>query len=139
MNAWSYGTTSFGGSYGRGTIYEISLGRHFATTHVFNVGKRVTILMATCSPRLSTEWTSWTAPPTLEELVVVAPPTGSRKPKKGGWALSVLHSFSGLDGDGPGAGLIVDSAGNLYGTTMFGGAKRRLCRHVFELNARREE
>jgi len=56
---------------------------------------------------------SWTAPPTLEELVVVAPAYRLTQTEKGGWALSVLHSFSGLDGDGPGAGLIVDSAGNL--------------------------
>ena len=64
----------------------------------------------------------------------MAPPTGSRKPfEKGGWALSVLHSFSGLDGDGPGAGLIVDSAGNLYGTTLFGGANPGYAGTVFEL------
>jgi uncharacterized repeat protein (TIGR03803 family) len=36
---------------------------------------------------------------------------------------SVLHSFSGADGSGPGMGhLILDSAGNLYGTTQAGGA-----------------
>ena len=36
---------------------------------------------------------------------------------------SVLHSFTGSfgDGAGPDAGLIADAAGNLYGTTEFGG------------------
>src|SRR5262249_47082015 len=34
---------------------------------------------------------------------------------------SVLHSFSGDDGAGPGATLIADAAGNLYGTTKYGG------------------
>jgi uncharacterized repeat protein (TIGR03803 family) len=34
---------------------------------------------------------------------------------------TVLHNFSGLDGAGPFAGLIRDSAGNFYGTTEFGG------------------
>jgi uncharacterized repeat protein (TIGR03803 family) len=35
----------------------------------------------------------------------------------------VLYRFSGgADGGSPGAGVIRDSAGNLYGTTMFGGA-----------------
>ena len=34
----------------------------------------------------------------------------------------VLHSFSGDDGTDPMGGLVVDSAGNLYGTTYGGGA-----------------
>ncbi len=35
---------------------------------------------------------------------------------------TVLHNFRGADGDSPYAGLIRDSAGNLYGTTNAGGA-----------------
>jgi uncharacterized repeat protein (TIGR03803 family) len=35
----------------------------------------------------------------------------------GEWTKTVLHSFQGSDGDSPGAGLIMDPAGNLYGTT----------------------
>jgi uncharacterized repeat protein (TIGR03803 family) len=35
--------------------------------------------------------------------------------------LSVLHSFDGNDGQEPWANVVRDSAGNLYGTTMFGG------------------
>lgn len=39
----------------------------------------------------------------------------------GTWAESVLYIFSGLpDGEGPN-GLTLDSAGNLYGTTIYGG------------------
>jgi uncharacterized repeat protein (TIGR03803 family) len=34
---------------------------------------------------------------------------------------SVLHSFTGVDGAGPGSTLIADAAGNLYGTTTYGG------------------
>ena len=43
----------------------------------------------------------------------------------GAWAETVLLSFgSGSDGDGPGYGaLIIDAAGNLYGTTSLGGAR----------------
>ncbi|MGB8010017.1 MAG: choice-of-anchor tandem repeat GloVer-containing protein [Terriglobales bacterium] len=37
------------------------------------------------------------------------------------WAISVLHSFSGPDGASPGAGVILDAAGNVYGTTQYGG------------------
>ena len=42
----------------------------------------------------------------------------------GGYTESVLYSFKGLDtadGSGPSAGLLMDSASNLYGTTLLGG------------------
>jgi len=39
----------------------------------------------------------------------------------GGWAEKVLYSFDGEDGSLP-SGLIFDTAGNLYGTTTYGGA-----------------
>lgn len=42
----------------------------------------------------------------------------------GAWTETVLHSFgSGTDGYDPQAELVFDSAGNLYGTTQFGGTK----------------
>jgi len=40
--------------------------------------------------------------------------------KNGEWKYSVLHNFSGTDGDYPN-GLTADSQGNLYGTTSTGG------------------
>jgi hypothetical protein len=42
------------------------------------------------------------------------------------WTETVLHSFCGydscIDGSYPMAGLIMDAAGHLYGTTVLGGA-----------------
>ncbi len=45
-------------------------------------------------------------------------------PANGGWTENVLYSFNGGSSDGasPWAGVIFDQAGNLYGTTEFGGA-----------------
>jgi uncharacterized repeat protein (TIGR03803 family) len=43
-------------------------------------------------------------------------------PSGGGWTESVLYSFSnGNDGAFPASGLTFDNAGNLYGTTQYGG------------------
>ena len=53
----------------------------------------------------------------------------------GGWTETVLHSFgNGSDGATPDSGLIVDAAGNLYGTTYFGGIHSDGT--VFELSPR---
>jgi len=56
------------------------------------------------------------------------------------WTESILHSFNGypVDGSGPDAGVILDSAGNIYGTTQAGGTGNCFsgygCGTVFELS-----
>ena len=45
------------------------------------------------------------------------------KPSSGGWTFVSLYSFTGSsDGETPEAGVVRDAAGNLYGTTTYGGA-----------------
>jgi uncharacterized repeat protein (TIGR03803 family) len=59
----------------------------------------------------------------------------ARKPN-GKWVETVLHSFGGVnDGLWPNGGLTLDTAGNLYGTTRFGGrfSCGDGCGTVFEL------
>jgi uncharacterized repeat protein (TIGR03803 family) len=53
----------------------------------------------------------------------------------GGWSETLLYEFQG-GGDGafPGAGLVFDQAGNLYGTTSGGGLSQACCGTVFELS-----
>jgi len=50
------------------------------------------------------------------------------KTKGGAWTEKVLYNFQGgRDGDLPGGPLVFDSAGNLYGATVFGGGKGTTC------------
>ena len=42
-------------------------------------------------------------------------------PSMGNWTLSTLHAFDIVDGDSPNGGLILDSSGSIYGTTLIGG------------------
>jgi uncharacterized repeat protein (TIGR03803 family) len=63
-------------------------------------------------------------------------------PSLGGWTTTILHSFSigGTDGIQPYAAVILDSAGNIYGTTAYGGGSSVCqpllngCGTVFELS-----
>jgi uncharacterized repeat protein (TIGR03803 family) len=57
-------------------------------------------------------------------------------------SFSVLHTFGGLDGASPGSVLLLDSGGNLYGTTAYGGSSttcRFGCGTVFKVAADRTE
>ncbi len=55
-------------------------------------------------------------------VFALTPPAAGRT----AWTETVLHSFKDRDGADPQAGLIFDAAGNLYGTTAWGGHSRGL-------------
>jgi uncharacterized repeat protein (TIGR03803 family) len=49
-------------------------------------------------------------------------------PTADGWTETVLYSFqAGTDGSNPSSPLVMDKAGNLYGTTEFGGSGNSFC------------
>lgn len=53
----------------------------------------------------------------------------------GTWSETVLYNFTGgADGDQPLGGLVIDSGGNLYGTTGFGGDPVAGCGTLFKLS-----
>jgi uncharacterized repeat protein (TIGR03803 family) len=56
----------------------------------------------------------------------------------GPWKETLLHTFSGNDGNTPQAGLVWDTAGNLYGSTVYGGQRFGCdgegCGVIFELS-----
>jgi uncharacterized repeat protein (TIGR03803 family) len=53
---------------------------------------------------------------------------------QGKWKEIILYNFQGVStGFGPGSGVVVDSAGNLYGTTIYGGPTLCACGVVYKL------
>ena len=56
-------------------------------------------------------------------------------PSSGGWSFSIVHNFNndGTDGYDPSSGVTSDVAGNLYGTTYYGGTFGEFGGAAFEL------
>ncbi len=58
-------------------------------------------------------------------------------PSNGGWNETIIHAFGGADGDFPLSGVVLDQAGNVYGTTSLGGQNlcdNTPCGTVYELS-----
>ena len=119
-----YGTTYEGGAHQAGTVFELTpqSGGDWKekVLHSFNPDGRdgtnplAGLIFDGAGNLYGTTYTGGTfAFGTVFELM----------PKGGGWTEKVLHSFgNGKDGAAPYAGLILDGAGDLYGTTLHGGA-----------------
>jgi uncharacterized repeat protein (TIGR03803 family) len=111
-----YGVASQGGAYGDGTVFELAHGTGTLTAVAsFNgtdgadpVGD---LIMDAGGNLYGTTYSGGAAGDgTVFELA------------KGSSALSVLASFNGTDGASPAGRLVLDSSGNLYGSTYAGGA-----------------
>jgi uncharacterized repeat protein (TIGR03803 family) len=122
-----YGTTYAGGSKGDGTVFEMtpngSGGWTERAIHNFGIGENdgaepeAGLIFDSAGYLYGTTYAGGSkGGGTVFELT----PNGS-----GGWTEGVIHNF-GIgenDGVGPEAELIFDGAGNLYGTTFFGGSE----------------
>jgi uncharacterized repeat protein (TIGR03803 family) len=116
-----YGTTQFGGigaPYGRGTVFELSPNGNggwtetvlYAFTGEADGGGPVSPVMFDSQGNLY--GTAQNGGAHNYGVVFKLTPTGKT------WTETVLYSFAGgLDGETPTAGLIMDSQGNLYGTS----------------------
>ncbi len=120
-----YGTTVQGGTHGGGTVFELSpSGSTWTHTVLYNFTggtdggepyKGVTL-----DSRGNVYGTTVTGGSGSCEggCGVVFQLTNSG----GVWTQTVIHSFNGSDGSGPGSGLTFDGHSNLYGMTPTGGA-----------------
>jgi uncharacterized repeat protein (TIGR03803 family) len=120
-----YGTTDVGGATGDGTVYKLTPrpdGRwneiilHDFTGGANGDGPSGGVVMDKVGNLYGT--TIAGGDPNCECGVVykLTPQTGGK------WNYTVLHRFTGYDGAQPAANVILDSKGNLYGTTITGGA-----------------
>jgi len=120
-----YGTTSQGGTVGAGTVFKLTRGANGLWKETIlsdfpdafqNGGGPVAGVIFDRSGNL---WgtTSGGGDPNCQCGVVF-----KLTPRaKGKWKYTVIHRFHYTDGFDPEAGLILDSKGNLYGTTANGG------------------
>ena len=136
-----YGTTKLGGSHNVGVVYELTKSKSgtWSEKVLYNFGATskdseypTGNLVLDASGNLYGTTEGGGAYGNGTEIAggtafKLTPPKGT-----GSWAESVIHSFGqGADGNSPRANLIIDTSGNLYGTTMFGGGSSNGT--VFEL------
>src|SRR5207249_2723210 len=112
-----YGTTAGGGALGGGTVFKISADGTESILHSFsstNDGFQPSyagVIMDSAGSLYGTTVSGGLGGYTFGTVFKISA-DGTE---------SILHSFTGVDGGGPQAGLVMDSAGNLYGTTNSGG------------------
>jgi uncharacterized repeat protein (TIGR03803 family) len=135
-----YGTTAGGGTYSKGTVFELTPqgGGGWTEKVLYSFNGNGTDGYAPYSGLVfdgagNLYGTAYYGGTYSRGTVFELTPQGG-----GGWTEKVLHSFgNGTDASAPFAGLTFDSAGNLFGTTEVGGASGGCapygCGTVFEL------
>jgi uncharacterized repeat protein (TIGR03803 family) len=135
-----YGTTNLGGAYGNGVVFKLSptahSGWHQGVLHAFAGGNDGANPQAAMIFDDSGNLYGTAAMGGAHGHGTVFKLTHG---SKGGWIEGTLHSFTGgADGSGPLTSLTMDAAGNLYGTTGWGGntayCSSSGCGVVFELS-----
>jgi uncharacterized repeat protein (TIGR03803 family) len=110
-----YGTTEFGGSGGQGVVFKLDRTGHQTVLYAFTTGgtdganpraalfrDQNGVLYGTASSSVNGDGGVFKVDPSGQE--------------------TVLYNFTGPNGKMPQAGVILDPAGNIYGTAAFGGA-----------------
>lgn len=118
-----FGTTKGGGQYGDGTVFELSplIGSGWTETVLYSfngTGGLTPMAGLTMDPAGNLYGTTESGGSfSLGNVFELSPTQG------GGWTEKELYAFGTTPGDGaePFATLTLDAAGNLYGTTSYGG------------------
>ncbi len=116
-----YGTTSLGGANGNGTVFEIKRsGQTWTESVLYNFTSGTDAINPPAGVTLDTHGNIFgTASQGGADgggAVYELSPSGST------WKETILYNFQGLnDGQNPVGGVVLDQAGNLYGTTFDGG------------------
>ena len=123
-----YGTTEYGGAYNQGTVFQLTPSG--TEIILWNFGNGMDGANPTAGVVLDMNGNLYgtTANGGVYGDGTVFELTPS-------WTETILHSFDNNDIDGihPYAGLVLDKAGNLYGTTVSGGGSSGAAGIVFEM------
>src|SRR5258708_16743593 len=118
-----YGTTYAGGNLGEGVVFQLSKKNGIwleQAIHTFNYTDGAAPYGGLVMDSKGFFYGATSYGGTYQHGVVFALKLGS----SGAWTESVLHSFNpSSEGYLPYAGLVIDKAGHLYGTTLYGGTK----------------
>jgi len=114
-----YGTASAGGTSGSGTIFKLTPGSNGWTEtvlHAFSGGSDGKnpygdLILDSAGNLYGTAFQGGAGYGVVYELSLNS---------NGAWKERVLHGFANLPAGNPVAGVVMDSGGNLYGTTMLG-------------------
>jgi uncharacterized repeat protein (TIGR03803 family) len=118
-----YGTTDGGGAYGYGTVFKLDPAGNETVLYSFTGGADGARPQADMVEDSAGNLYGTTAFGGITGgSCVNAPGCGVVFKVESAGNFAVLHSFSGPDGDTPEGALIRDPAGNLYGTTAYGGS-----------------
>ena len=117
-----YGTTYEGGQYDAGTVFRLSPGSdgrwHESILHNFSGREGAASPNTGLTLDRSGNLYGVSGGTVGGAVFELTPGTDGK------WTFSVLHEFTGSDGYLPQSSLTLDSRGNLYGTTLFGGKYR---------------
>jgi uncharacterized repeat protein (TIGR03803 family) len=116
-----YGTTQYGGWFNRGTVYKVAPDGALSILHDFAGSDGLSpvsdLIIDSAGNLYGTTFEGGDSTCHCGTVFKLAPDG----------TLTTLHAFTETDGKLPEAGVVMDTAGNLYGTTSRGGANMQNC------------